>query len=74
MHFEKLHKQNAMTSREKRLQQRLALIYQQIELLRRYPEEFHKALGIQGTVEWLNERLDEINDIRKKLREINEGF
>ncbi|MCC6726985.1 MAG: hypothetical protein IT258_20960 [Saprospiraceae bacterium] len=40
----------------------------------RYPEEFHYALGNQGTMEWLNERLDEINDIRKKLRDINEGF
>jgi hypothetical protein len=60
-----------MTNKEKQLRQRLALIYQQIELLRRYPEEFQKALGKKGTDEWLDRTLDEANDIRRKIHEIN---
>ncbi len=56
-----------MTDREKQLRLRLALLYQQIELFRRYPEDFEKALGKKGTEEWLNRTLDQIIQIRKEL-------
>jgi len=60
-----------LTNREKQLRQKLAIIYQQIELLRRYPEEFEKALGKKGIEEWLDKTLDEANEIRRRIREIN---
>lgn len=47
-----------MTDFEKKLRQRLALLFQQIELYRRYPEEFEKALGYKGSEDWLNQALD----------------
>jgi hypothetical protein len=60
-----------MTNREKQLRQRLALLFQQLELYRRYPEDFHKALGIKGTAEWLNLTLDEVIEKRKEIEELS---
>ncbi|MCB0519937.1 MAG: hypothetical protein H6577_20265 [Lewinellaceae bacterium] len=58
-----------MTDKEKQLRQLLALYYQQIELFRRYPEEFEKALGKKGTEEWLDRTLDKVIRTRKELEE-----
>ena len=59
-----------MTEREKQLRQLLALYYQQIELFRRYPADFEKALGKKGTEEWLDRTLDKVVRIRKELEEL----
>ena len=60
-----------MTNKEKRLRQRLEILYQQLELYRRHPEDFHTALGIKGTAEWLNRTLDEVIKKRKEIEELN---
>ena len=61
------HQQNEMTRKEKELRQRLAVLFQQLELYNRYPEEFEKPLGKSGTEEWLNRVLDEIKLIKDAL-------
>ncbi|MEZ4933496.1 MAG: hypothetical protein R2788_15420 [Saprospiraceae bacterium] len=59
-----------MAPLEKQLKQRLSILFQQLELYRRYPEDFEKALGKRGIEEWLNEVLDEINETNQKLNNI----
>ena len=60
-----------MNQKEKDLRQRLDLLFKQLELYHRYPEEFIKPLGNTGVQEWLDGVLDEINWINKQLNKLN---
>lgn len=60
-------KQTEMDQKEKELRQRLALLFKQLELYNRFPEEFIKPLGKIGVQLWLDEVLDEINLINEML-------
>ncbi len=60
-----------MTQQEKDLRQRLALLFKQLELYNRYPDEFLKPLGKSGVQAWLDDVLDEINEIKILLNSIN---
>ena len=56
-----------MTQKEKDLRQRLALLFKQLELYNRYPDEFLKPLGKSGVQAWLDDVLDEIKEINNQL-------
>ncbi|MCF8245828.1 MAG: hypothetical protein K9J37_06610 [Saprospiraceae bacterium] len=60
-----------MTQKEKELRQRLAVLFKQLEMYTRYPEEFLKPLGKYGVQAWLDEVLDEINEINNQLNNLN---
>ncbi|MBK9013728.1 MAG: hypothetical protein IPM82_06370 [Saprospiraceae bacterium] len=52
-----------MAHKEKELRQRLAVLFKQLEMYNRYPDEFLKPLGKSGIQAWLDDVLDEINEI-----------
>lgn len=60
-----------MNQKEKELRQRLAVLFKQLELYNRFPEEFIKPLGKTGVQLRLDEVLDEINLINKILNKKN---
>jgi len=59
-----------MTQKEKELRQRLAMLFKQLEMYNRYPDEFLKPLGKSGVQGWLDEVLDEINEINNQLNKM----
>lgn len=64
-------KQTEMTQKDKELRQRLAVLFKQLEMYNQYPEEFLKPLGKSGVQAWLDEVLDEINEINNQLNNLN---
>lgn len=63
-------KQTEMTQEEKELRQRLELLFKQLDVYNRFPEEFIKPLGKSGAQAWMDEVLDEINKIMNKLNKM----
>lgn len=47
---------------------RLTILFQQLEMIRLYPDSFHENLGKRGTKEFIDEILDEINLHRQALK------
>lgn len=54
---------------EKDILQQIDLIKKQLTLLNLYPKEFEEALGAAGVEEFVNERLDRLIRLQKKLKE-----
>jgi hypothetical protein len=61
-----------MSERGKRLKMRLELLTKQLEVYRRYPEEYEKALGMKGIQQWLDDVLDEMIYINRELKKLGE--
>ncbi len=61
-----------MSEKGKQLYMRLNLLTKQLEVYRRYPEEFEKVLGRLGTQQWLDSVLDEMNYINRELKKLGE--
>lgn len=58
-----------MTKRQ--LKNRLKVLFQQLELMNRYPESFLENIGKRGIENTIDDILDEINEINRALKKIN---
>ena len=55
---------------EKNLRNRLNILFQQLDLINLYPDEYLEKYGVKGGEENLNNILDEMIDIQNQLSEI----
>jgi hypothetical protein len=55
---------------ERDILNRISLLYQQLELINLYEEEFLEILGKEGYFKKINDILDEINHWRNTLKEM----
>jgi len=53
--------------RERTLRNRLKILYQQLDLINLYPDDFIEALGEKGIEDYINETLDEILEKNTEL-------
>jgi len=53
---------------ERDILNRISILYQQLELMSIYEEEFLKTLGKEAYFKKINDNLDEINHWRKMLK------
>lgn len=60
--------------RRKDLQKREKLLFKQLEVMNLLKEEFYDKLGKAGYEERINNILDEINLVRKLLREMGDKY
>lgn len=56
--------------REKFLNTRLRILYQRLDLINLYPDDFVEVLGEKGLEEYVNEALEEIKRHKSELQKI----
>ena len=56
---------------KKQLKNRLKILFQQLELMNLYPDNFQDNLGKRGIQNYIDDILDEINEISDLLEKLN---